>query len=103
MFPTIKPGLITVKEVDNSPSVIANTLIFPNGTVIDNTDGSVTINNGTDLSAIYAITTDPLVAGSPWNSGGFLKFSAGVSSYSPSMDFSDARNSMYIPLLFEDF
>lgn len=35
-------GTIVVKEVDGSPSVVADTLILPNGTVTDNGDGSAT-------------------------------------------------------------
>lgn len=31
------------------------------------------------------------------------KRASGASAYSPSLDFSDARNSQYVALLFEDF
>lgn len=53
---------------------------------------------------LYERTTDPLVAGLLWNNAGHLVFSSGPlsSSYTPSLDFSDARNSMYITLIFQD-
>lgn len=37
---------LTVKEGDNSPSVAATSLIFPNSTLTDNGDGSVTFDPG---------------------------------------------------------
>lgn len=40
-------GAITFKEGDSSPSVDADTVIFPNGTLTDNGDGSVTFDPGT--------------------------------------------------------
>lgn len=51
------------------------------------------------MPAIYAITSDPLVAGTPWNHNGNLIFSAGPGV----IDFSIESNSQYIPLIFQDF
>ena len=46
------------------------------------------------VSAVYARTTDPGTAGTPWNNGGVWTFSAG--SASPSLNFSVSTNSQYI-------
>jgi hypothetical protein len=46
------------------------------------------------VTAVYARTTDPNVAGTPWNNAGVWTFSAG--SASPSLDFSVSTNSQYI-------
>ena len=51
------------------------------------------------MSAIYARTTDPLVAGQIWNDGSYLRFSAGAVVYSPSADFSNLLNSQYLALI----
>lgn len=53
-----------------------------------------------DWQEIYLRTTDPGIAGQPWNSGGFLVFSDGVSA--ASLDFSNLNNSMYLALLIEE-
>jgi len=62
-----------------------------------------------DWAEIYNRTTDPGVPNVPWNNNGFICFTGAGSpnppppTYTPSLNFSDLRNSMYIPLLFEDF
>ena len=64
--------------------------------------GVADIQAASTWAEIYARTTDPLIAGQLWNNAGHLVFSSGVLSYLPSTDFSDARNSQYIPLIFQD-
>ncbi len=46
-------------------------------------------------------TTDPLINGLLYRepTTNYIVMSTGVSSYSPSYDFSDARNSMYVAIL----
>ena len=46
--------------------------------------------------------TDGQVIGFEASTGNLI-WTTGGTSYTASADFSDARNSMYVPLLFEDF
>ena len=51
-----------------------------------------------NLAAIYAQTTDPLIANALWNDGSYVRMSAGPVIYTPSANFSNLLNSQYIPL-----
>jgi hypothetical protein len=77
---------------------------IPANTLLGNLTGSSALPTGQDAAAvrdwlfaiIYAQTTDPGIAGQPWNDNGTIKFSTG---YSPSLDFSNSKNSMYLGTL----
>jgi hypothetical protein len=58
-----EPGTIIVTEADGSPSVVASTIKFPNGSVTDNADGSASISgtggSGDDVSVDGSATVNP--------------------------------------------
>jgi hypothetical protein len=63
VFPTstnfrVLMGSLTVTEEDASPSVQASTIKFSNGTVTDNGDGSVSVNNLVESDPIWAAKGD---------------------------------------------
>lgn len=47
----------------------------------------------------YGRTSDPGVEGQLWNDQGILMFSQGGGGYTPSLRFSDRRNSQYVGVL----
>lgn len=104
------PGIpIRSNQITNATSTNLTGLIYGNGTVVSAAT-SEQVRSAADLpsaladyfEAIYLRTTDPEVAGQPWNNGGTLVFSAGP-AFSPSMDFSIANNSMYMASFVEEF
>lgn len=66
------PGVVTFQEVDGVPSGTPDTLIFPNGTLTDNLDGSYTYSP----AALGSITIEE-VDGNPTGTPGTLKFPNG--------------------------
>lgn len=89
---------VRVREVDGSPNDFCTTLVFPNNSLSFSSNTATVNITGLDLSAIYAQTTDPGVAGALWNNAGYLAFSSAV-GFVPSMKFTDSRNSMYLGAL----
>lgn len=61
-------------------------------------DGSLTEVTIDELDFSVLPTTDPLIAGKGWRDPitGYVTVSFGNTPYTPSADFSDTRNSMYI-------
>jgi hypothetical protein len=55
------PATVTVKEVDGAPSVAADTIIFPNGTLTDNGSGDITYTPGAGGSGTAWL--DPVPSG----------------------------------------
>ena len=66
-----KPKSLTVEEVDGSPSKKpVHKIIFPNGTVTDNSDGSVVFNpSAAEVTMDSAITADNVIVTTNGTSG----------------------------------
>jgi hypothetical protein len=82
-------------DIGDKPNSLAGYGITDAATA-DHTHDVASLNWAT----IYARTSDPGVAGQPWNDNGQLRFSVGIT---PSLDFQFAQNSMYLALLIEEF
>jgi hypothetical protein len=106
-IPEASSSPLTVREADGNPSGTVTTLVFPDGTVfISGGTATIVAASFADIgdkpnslagygitdaatadhthdvaslnwSTIYARTTNPGIAGQPWNDDGTLKFSNG--------------------------
>jgi hypothetical protein len=86
----VPPGINNGVPIDGPTALLAAEAVW-----CVETDGTSVLKTVTTLLNALP-SADPLVANAIYWNAGVLTQSLGVSMYSPAMDFSDSRNSMYL-------